>query len=239
MSAFDRVRIVNVWIAPKFGTFERDRACCRASADAAVGPVIADAPTVAHSEKTTPAAMPAYKAFIDLPSDERTGCAVAEPQTGHRARTTYEELIGRFTNDVSKITRKPPGLSAPLILRSNSGEAIDSTLLSFARLRPLSKKDRQSPNVPPEIVVEILSPDDRPKDVEAKRKEYLTWGVSLVLIADPDARYVDVFDSAGTYERIDASVESYSPAIIPDLVLPLRAMFAKLDLDIPDTELMP
>ncbi|MGD0475628.1 MAG: Uma2 family endonuclease [Candidatus Velthaea sp.] len=100
----------------------------------------------------------------------------------------------------------------------------------------MSKKDRQSPNVPPEIVVEILSPDDRPKDVEAKRKEYLTWGVSLVLIADPDARYVDVFDSAGTYERIDASVESYSPAIIPDLVLPLRAMFAKLDLDIPDTE---
>jgi Uma2 family endonuclease len=114
----------------------------------------------------------------------------------------------------------------------------DVAFMSFARLRPLSKKDRQSPNVPPEIVVEILSPDDRPKDVEAKRKEYLAWGVSLVLIADPDARYVDVYDGAGAYERVDASVETYSPAIIPDLVLPLRAMFAKLDFDIPDAELM-
>jgi Uma2 family endonuclease len=114
----------------------------------------------------------------------------------------------------------------------------DVAFMSFARLRPLSKKDRQSPNVPPEIVVEILSPDDRPKDVEAKRKEYLAWGVSLVLIADPDARYVDVYDCAGAYERVDASVETYSPAIIPDLVLPLRAMFAKLDFDIPEAELM-
>ena len=106
----------------------------------------------------------------------------------------------------------------------------DVAYMSFARLRPLSKKGRQSPNVPPEVVVEILSPDDKPKDVEAKRKEYLAWGVSLVLIADPDARYVDVFDSAGNYERVDASVEMYSPAIIPDLPLPLRAMFAELNI---------
>jgi Uma2 family endonuclease len=105
----------------------------------------------------------------------------------------------------------------------------DVAYLSSGRLRPLSKKDRQSPNVPPEIVVEILSPTDEPKDVEAKRKEYLAWGVSLELIADPDGRYVDVYDRAGRYERIDGSVETYSPAIIPDLALPLRAIFAELD----------
>jgi Uma2 family endonuclease len=106
----------------------------------------------------------------------------------------------------------------------------DVAFMSFARLRSLSKKDRQSPNIPPEVVVEVLSPDDKPKDVEAKRKEYLAWGVSLVLIADPDARYVDVFDDTGTYARVDASVEAYSPAAIPDLTLPLRAMFEELDL---------
>jgi Uma2 family endonuclease len=110
----------------------------------------------------------------------------------------------------------------------------DVAFISFARLRPLSKKDRQSPNVAPEIVVEVLSPDDKPKDVEIKRKEYLAWGVSLVLIADPAARYVDVYDGAGGYERVDASVETYSPAIIPDLPLPLRAIFAELD--IPELE---
>jgi Uma2 family endonuclease len=105
----------------------------------------------------------------------------------------------------------------------------DVTYMSFARLRPLSKKDRSTPRVPPEIVVEILSPDDKPKDVEIKRKEYLAWGVSLVLIADPEARYMDVYDIDGRYERVDGSVEMYSPAIFPELPLPLRALFAKLD----------
>jgi Uma2 family endonuclease len=90
--------------------------------------------------------------------------------------------------------------------------------------------------VPPEIVVEIVSLDDKPKDVEAKRKEHLAWGVSLVLIADPAARYVDVYDRAGAYERVDASVETYTPAIIPDLPLPLRAIFAELDIPELDDE---
>jgi Uma2 family endonuclease len=115
----------------------------------------------------------------------------------------------------------------------------DVAYISFGRLRPLSKKDRQAPNVPPEVVVEVLSPYDKPADVEAKRKEYLTWGVSLVLIADPEARHVDVYDLDGRYERVEASVEMYSPAIIPELPLPLRAIFAdldtpELDFDIPE-----
>jgi Uma2 family endonuclease len=112
----------------------------------------------------------------------------------------------------------------------------DVAYISYVRLRPLSRKDREVPPVAPEIVVEILSSDDRPKDVDEKRRVYFAWGISLEMIADPDERYVDVYDSAGRYERVDASVEIYSPAIIPGLVLPLRAMFAKLDRidDIPE-----
>jgi hypothetical protein len=45
-----------------------------------------------------------------------------------------------------------------------------------------------------------------------------------------------VCDIDGRYERVDAPVETYLPAIIPDLSLPLRAMFAELDLidDMPE-----
>ena len=105
----------------------------------------------------------------------------------------------------------------------------DVAYMSYARLRPLSVKERETPAVAPEIVVEVLSPDDRQKDVDEKRRVYFAWGVTLELIADPDGRYVDVHDSTGRYERVDASVETYSAAAIPDLVLPLRAMFAELD----------
>jgi Uma2 family endonuclease len=94
---------------------------------------------------------------------------------------------------------------------------------------PLSPKDRETPPVAPEIVVEVLSPDDRPKDVDEKRRVYFAWGVTLELIADLDGRCVYVYDNLGRHEHVDASVETYSPAIDPDLVLPLRAMFAELD----------
>jgi Uma2 family endonuclease len=43
---------------------------------------------------------------------------------------------------------------------------------------------------PPDLAVETLSPDDRPSEIRAKVEEYLTYGVTLVLVIDPDARTV-------------------------------------------------
>jgi Uma2 family endonuclease len=104
----------------------------------------------------------------------------------------------------------------------------DVAFISFARLRSLPKQERQYPSVPPEIVVEILSPTDEPKDVEAKRKEYLAWGVSMVLIVDPASRSMESYDSEGIHGTIGA-IESYTPPAFPDLDLPMRALFAELD----------
>ena len=43
---------------------------------------------------------------------------------------------------------------------------------------------------PPDLAVEVLSPDDRPSDVRTKVAEYLAHGVPLVVVIDPDARTV-------------------------------------------------
>jgi Uma2 family endonuclease len=108
----------------------------------------------------------------------------------------------------------------------------DVAYMSYERLRPLSPKDREVPSVAPEIVVEISSPDDRQRDIIEKRRVYFAWGVLLELIADPEARTLDVYDRTGFHERIGADREAYSPAIIPNLALPVRATFAEID--IPD-----
>jgi hypothetical protein len=67
VSAFERVMIVKVWIALRFGTFVRAWARCSAIADAALGPIIAEAAVGAHTDKTTRADRPPYRAFKDLP----------------------------------------------------------------------------------------------------------------------------------------------------------------------------
>ena len=40
---------------------------------------------------------------------------------------------------------------------------------------------------PPDLAVEVLSPDDRASKVRAKIADYLTRGVIVVLVIDPDA----------------------------------------------------
>ena len=45
---------------------------------------------------------------------------------------------------------------------------------------------------PPDLAVEVLSPDDRPSDVRTKVAEYLQHGVLLVVVIDPDKRAVSV-----------------------------------------------
>jgi Uma2 family endonuclease len=50
--------------------------------------------------------------------------------------------------------------------------------------------------VAPELVVEVLSPEDRAVDVNQKLREYFELGVRLVWVADPEARTVAAHRSA-------------------------------------------
>jgi Uma2 family endonuclease len=43
---------------------------------------------------------------------------------------------------------------------------------------------------PPDLVIEVVSPDDRPEEIRAKTEEYLARGVLLVLVVDPDDQTV-------------------------------------------------
>jgi Uma2 family endonuclease len=48
----------------------------------------------------------------------------------------------------------------------------------------------------PDVAVEVLSPDDRQADVAAKVREYLSHGVPLVWVIDPEAQTVTVHSAA-------------------------------------------
>jgi Uma2 family endonuclease len=50
---------------------------------------------------------------------------------------------------------------------------------------------------PPDLVVEVLSPDDRPGEVRAKTEEYLARGVLLVVVVDPNEESVATFRPNG------------------------------------------
>jgi Uma2 family endonuclease len=65
--------------------------------------------------------------------------------------------------------------------------------LAFVRQERIPKVDlRGFWQGPPDLVVEVLSPDDRPSETRAKVDEYLRSGVTVIIVVDPDDETVSV-----------------------------------------------
>ena len=92
----------------------------------------------------------------------------------------------------------------------------------------LPKANRAYPNVPPDIVVEVLSPGDGPQDVADKREFYLWWGVKLVIIADPERLTVQTHERDGETRLLTENDTLLSKAF-PTLEIRLRDMFAEIE----------
>jgi Uma2 family endonuclease len=116
----------------------------------------------------------------------------------------------------------PPGeITRPLVP--------DVAFLSFERMMALSVAERETPPVAPNIVVEILSPDDRPADVTHKRDLYLAAGVTTIFIVDPDRRTMDVFESDRAHTEFH-DTDTYTSGRFTGLTLSLADLFAELDI---------
>jgi Uma2 family endonuclease len=57
-----------------------------------------------------------------------------------------------------------------------------------------SEPEMQLPDVPPLLIVEIASPDDRLRDVEQKLAEYRAWGVAHVWFVEPELKKLYTYD---------------------------------------------
>lgn len=69
------------------------------------------------------------------------------------------------------------------------------------------------PSTPPFIAIEILSPDDRMKEVRAKLEEYRAFGVPHVWLVDPHSKRM---------YTCDAGLQEVSTLSIPELGLEVR-----------------
>lgn len=93
--------------------------------------------------------------------------------------------LGRIlTGEVGVYTRREPDRvrGADVLFISNERHAQRTPGMAYL-------------DVAPELVVEVLSPDDRPADVDQKIREYLAIGVAQVWVADPEARRIRVHRS--------------------------------------------
>jgi Uma2 family endonuclease len=59
--------------------------------------------------------------------------------------------------------------------------------------------------IPPDLAIEVLSPNDRRTDVRAKIKDYVFHSVPLVWLADPETKTVMVYRGSMRGTELDES----------------------------------
>ena len=80
-------------------------------------------------------------------------------------------------------------------------------------------------DVAPELVVEILSPEDRWSDVTAKLADYFAAGVAVVWVVDPCLRKVFAYRSLTDARQFGESDHLADEELLPGFSLPLSELF--------------
>ncbi|HLJ83308.1 MAG TPA: Uma2 family endonuclease [Candidatus Eremiobacteraceae bacterium] len=74
----------------------------------------------------------------------------------------------------------------------------DVAFISFERLPYEDEAASDIPHVAPEVVVEVLSPNDRRSDIEEKIRVYLECGTAVMFLVDTESQTVTIRDASRT-----------------------------------------
>lgn len=97
--------------------------------------------------------------------------------------------------------------------------------LAFVSLERMPEIPRRGyPDLAPDLVVEILSPGDRPGEVLEKVGEWLTAGARLVWLLDPERGQARVFRADGTVTLLSHDDALDGEEVLPGFTLPLDAL---------------
>lgn len=82
--------------------------------------------------------------------------------------------------------------------------------------------------VPPDLEVEVVSPNELAEDTEARVADYLAAGVRLIWIIYPSTRSVWLVRRDGTAARLTETQDLSGEDVLPGFTCPLQTLFADL-----------
>jgi Uma2 family endonuclease len=119
---------------------------------------------------------------------------IVERHLGSKPHSKAQKRLLLFFEALSKSFRLEPYPELTLKISATRYRVADIAVLAA------SDSDEKYVVDPPEIVVEIVSEDDRYVDIHEKLAEYHAWGIKHVWLVDPWTRKLAVYDSRGFHE---------------------------------------
>jgi len=121
-------------------------------------------------------------------------------------------------------------IDAPIDIRLTPGNVLVPDIIFIAQHR-LHIIGPKTIDAAPDLVVEILSPGTRRRDLDTKRALYARFGVQEYWIVDPDARTLSVLALASDkFELVQAGEgDAIASRVLPGLTLALNDVFAGVE----------
>ncbi len=170
-----------------------------------------------------------YQDYLLLPEDKRYEIIDGELFVVPAPNVRHQTLLVRLSAILLHAEARGLGkvLPAPCDVVLSDENVVQPDILFVTKER-LGIVGEANIGGAPDLVVEILSPSSRRKDLEAKRKLYAGFGVREYWIVDPEAETVEAlvwgeqgYTSAGIYGRSD----HLSSPLLPELNLGLVDLF--------------
>lgn len=118
------------------------------------------------------------------------------------------------TNDAGLIVqRKPDTVRGPDLMIFLDARQYDELELKYAERIP-------------SLVVEVLSPDDRPGKTNRRIEQYIRRGIPLVWLVDPEDRTVTVYRPDEFHKVLDETEELTGNGVLPDFACRVAELFA-------------
>ena len=144
----------------------------------------------------------------------------------------HAAIVGRLGKLLSLyVDEKRLGLVGPeggFYLRRNPDtlRAPDVAFVSRDRLEKAGGVPIKFAEFPPDLAIEVLSPEDTVSETQKKVEEYLTGGVSLVWIVDPANQRVTVWRSLQDIQILSADQELDGGNVLPGFRVKVAEIFA-------------
>ncbi|MGB7158835.1 MAG: Uma2 family endonuclease [Tepidisphaeraceae bacterium] len=119
--------------------------------------------------------------------------------------------------------------STGFYMRSGDLLSPDVAFVSAARLKGMKRLPRKFFQGSPDLLAEVLSPNDKPQEIERKMTEYFASDTKLAWLVDPVAQAVTIYHDARPGRVLSGDDVIEGESIIPGFTLPLEDLFAQPD----------
>lgn len=169
--------------------------------------------------------------FLAMGDDGRHELVEGELRERVSPNFAHFRLTGRLDREVGGfVDQHELGVFGPelSVLFATDPDTVLIPDLAFVRADRVPPEDRQTglAKLVPDLVVEVLSPDNTALEMDEKIRIYLRAGVRLVWIVNPKSRSVTVYSADGTVRSVLPGGVLDGGDVLPGFALPVDRIFA-------------